>query len=104
MQCSRQADSHQSSRVLHIGDRIVFTGDMEMSRAEIEALATAAGLRVTTSVSRKTFVVVAADPHSRPGKASNARRFDVPMVTEQVFVELLDRAQPPRNITIPAPA
>ena len=69
---------------------MVFTGDMDTSRAEIEAMATAAGLRVTDSVSRKTALVVAADPYSQSGKAATARTFGVRMVTEHVFLDLLD--------------
>jgi len=72
------------------GDRVVFTGDMDISRAEIEALATAAGLRVTTAVSAKTALIVAADPYSQSGKANQARKLGVRMVTEQVFLDLLD--------------
>jgi DNA polymerase-3 subunit epsilon len=79
------------SRLLRPGDRVVFTGDMDTSRTEIEALATASGLRVTTSVSRKTALVVSADPYSQSGKASTARTLGVRMVTEHVF---LDHASP----------
>lgn len=84
-----------STAPLHAGDRVVFTGDMDMSRAEIEALADEAGLRVTNSVSAKTALVVAADPYSQSGKASLARKLGVRMVTERVFVNhLIDRVQP----------
>ena len=86
------------------GDRVVFTGDMDMSRAEIEALATAAGLRVTTAVSAKTALIVAADPYSQSGKASQARKLGVRMVTEQVFLDLLDHVQQSRNTMPPAQA
>ena len=53
---------------LHCGDRVVFTGDMDISRAEIETRATRAGLHATSSVSRKTALVVAADPYSQSGR------------------------------------
>jgi DNA polymerase III subunit epsilon len=72
------------------GDKVVFTGDLDMNRADIEALATAAGLRVTTSVSTKTALVVAADPYTQSGKANTARRLGIRLVTEQVFLYLLD--------------
>lgn len=81
--------NHDPSRLLRVGDRVVFTGDMDTSRAEIEAMATAAGLRVAGSVSRKTALVVAADPYSQSGKAATARTFGVRMVTEHVFLDLL---------------
>jgi DNA polymerase-3 subunit epsilon len=82
------------SRLLQPGDRVVFTGDMDTSRTEIEALATAAGLRVTTSVSRKTALVVAADPCSQSGKAATARTLGIRMVTEHVFLDLLNHTRP----------
>ena len=81
---------------------MVFTGDMDSSRTEIEALATAAGLRVTTSVSRKTALVVAADPYSQSGKAATARTLGVRLVTEHVFLDLLHHTQ--QNTAPAAPA
>ena len=90
------------ARLLQPGDRVAFTGDMDTSRTEIEALATAAGLRVTTSVTRKTALVVAADPYSQSGKAATARTLGIRMVTEHVFLDLLN--QPHQNATAAAPA
>lgn len=87
------APHRDPSRLLQPGDRVVFTGEMDTSRTEIEALATAAGLRVTTSVSRKTALVVAADPYSQSGKAATARTLGVRMVTEHVFLDLLHHTQ-----------
>jgi len=81
------------SRLLQAGDRVVFTGDMDTSRTEIEALATAAGLRVTTSVSRKTALVVAADPYSQSGKAATARTLGIRMITEHVFLDLINHTR-----------
>jgi DNA polymerase-3 subunit epsilon len=85
---------HQStvprSALLQPGDRVVFSGDMGISRSEIEELATAAGLHVTSSVSGKTALVVAADPYSQSGKARLARELGVRMVTEQVFLHMID--------------
>jgi DNA polymerase III subunit epsilon len=51
--CTAIALNRDPSRLLQAGDRVVFTGDMDTSRTEIEALATADGLRVTSSVSRR---------------------------------------------------
>jgi DNA polymerase-3 subunit epsilon len=79
---------------LREGDRVVFTGDMSISRSEIEALATAAGLRVTGSVSAKTALVVAADPYSQSAKTRRASELGVRMVAEQVFLKLLDDMRP----------
>ena len=66
-----RANGHEPP-ALSPSDKIVFTGDMDMNRADIEALATAAGLRVTSSVNSKTSLVVAADPYTQSGKASTA--------------------------------
>ena len=81
---------------------MAFTGDMDTSRTEIEALATAAGLRVTSAVSRKTALVVAADPYSQSGKAATARTLGVRIVTEHVFLDLLNHTR--QNATTAAPA
>ena len=83
---------------LRPGDRVVFTGDMTMNRSEIEELATAAGLYVTSAVSARTTLVVAADPHSQSGKARQARDRSVRMVTEQVFLHMLEQMQPSDGI------
>jgi DNA polymerase-3 subunit epsilon len=94
---ARHVSQHPTGHLppaLHTGDRVVFTGDMDMTRADIEALARAAGLRVTTAVSGKTTLVVAADPYSQSGKATTARQLGIRLVTEQVFLHLLDHIEP----------
>ncbi|MFR9802546.1 exonuclease domain-containing protein [Pseudonocardia sp. RS010] len=77
------------------GDRVVLTGQMRRGRAEITAEARDAGLTMTTSVSRQTKVVVAADPDSLSGKAKNARLLGVPVVSEETFMRVL--AELPRS-------
>lgn len=76
------------------GDRVVLTGDMCLPRSQIEGMAAAAGLRVTGAVSGKTALVVTADPYSQSGKAKQARELGVRMVTDQVFLHMLDEMQP----------
>jgi DNA polymerase-3 subunit epsilon len=75
---------------LRPGDKIVLTGTMRRGRAEIQDRATSAGLRVTTGVSKKTRVLVAADPDSLSGKAKDARALGVPVVGEDRFLNALD--------------
>lgn len=75
---------------LSTGDRVVFTGDTHLARSRLEAMAARAGLRVTSSVSGKTAMLVAADPCSQSGKAKAARERGVRVVAEQVFLYLLD--------------
>jgi DNA polymerase-3 subunit epsilon len=76
--------------ILRAGDKVVLTGTMRHGRDEIKAQATAAGLRVTTAVSRKTRVVAAADPDSLSGKAKDARTLGIPVVGENAFLRALD--------------
>ena len=71
------------------GDRVVFTGDMRRERAEWEERARAAGLE-PGGVTKRTKVVVAADPNSRSGKAAKARGYGIPIVTEAAFENLLN--------------
>lgn len=75
---------------LRPGDKVVLTGTMRRPRTEIAEQATAAGLRVTSTVSRKTRVVAAADPDSMSRKARNARACGVPVVSEDAFLRALD--------------
>ncbi len=71
------------------GDRVVFTGDMDLPRSEWIARAEAAGL-VVGGVTKATKIVVAADPDSLSGKAGKARAYGIPVVTEDAFARLLD--------------
>lgn len=74
---------------LRPGDTVVLTGTMQRGRAEITAQARSAGLRITSAVSRRTTVVVAADADSPSGKARDARDLGVPVVNEQTFLRVL---------------
>jgi DNA polymerase-3 subunit epsilon len=60
-------------------------------RDELEMRAANDGLRVTSAVSRKTGLVVAADPDSESAKARRARELGVPLIAEPVFLAMLDR-------------
>lgn len=75
---------------LAVGDRIVFTGEMERDRDQLTKLAEGAGLRVTGAVSGKTALLVTSDPLSQSGKARRARELGVRVVTEQVFLYLAE--------------
>ncbi len=73
---------------LNPGDRVVFTGDMLRERHEWEAIARSHGLD-PGGVTKKTKVLVAADPNSLSGKAGKARAYGVPIITEAAFAKLL---------------
>ncbi len=72
------------------GDRVVFTGEMSRPRAELEEQAIRAGLVPTGSISRRTAMLVIADPHSQSGKARRARDLGVRLVSERVFDEICE--------------
>lgn len=76
---------------LHPGDAVVFTGDAPgVDRSELEYQARTLGLRVTSAVSGKTSLVVAADPDSISGKARKARDLGVPIVDYPTYMGMLD--------------
>lgn len=71
------------------GDKVVFTGAMTRSRADLEESARNAGLVPASSVSKQTAVLVCADPHSQSGKAAKARALGVRVISEAVYWESL---------------
>lgn len=74
---------------LQAGDIVVFTGQMSQPREVFERRAEAAGLVVGSNVTKKTSVVVAADPESFSGKARKACSYGIPVVAEDAFEALL---------------
>jgi DNA polymerase-3 subunit epsilon len=84
--------SHE--RLLCVGMRVCFTGEMSLDRAELERRAVAAGLRVTGSVSGKTDVLVVADAASMSTKARRARELGIRVIAEPVFLNLLEQIEP----------
>src|SRR5690606_38051622 len=63
------------------GDEVVLTGSMTRTREAWEADARAAGLSPWPYVTRRTRLLVAADPDSPSTKARTARRHGIPLVT-----------------------
>ncbi|WP_033437889.1 exonuclease domain-containing protein [Saccharothrix sp. NRRL B-16314] len=78
---------------LEAGDRVVFTGQMDLPREVWEQRALEAGLTVQDNVTKKTRLVVAADPDSLSGKAKKASRYGIPIVTEDAFARILGTAR-----------
>ncbi len=72
------------------GDAIVFTGEaLGMEREELTSQARALGLKVRSMVSRKTTLLVAADPDSLSGKARKAREVGVPIVDYETYRKMI---------------
>ena len=71
------------------GDLVVFTGEMCVPREVWESRALSAGLAVKGGVTKKTALVIAADPDSLSGKAEKARGYGIPVVSEDLFAGLL---------------
>lgn len=70
------------------GDRIALTGSMDLPRETWESRAVSHGL-LTGGVSKKTVLVVAADPNSRSGKARRASELGIPIISEKQFATLI---------------
>lgn len=100
----RALDPHRATRILFEprtrpiplaqfalapGDVVVLTGEMRRPRAAWEAELRAAGLVVDSAVTRRTRLLVAADPDSLSGKARKARDYDVLIVSEPTLESLL---------------
>jgi DNA polymerase III subunit epsilon len=74
---------------LEPGDKVVFTGEFGVvSREGAIVDAERAGLRVMSSVSRKTKLLVAGDPDSISSKARKARECGVPIVEYGAYLKL----------------
>lgn len=76
--------------VLTAGMSVVLTGSMKLDRAAWIERAHAAGLTVCPGITRKTELLVAADPDTLSGKAKQARQYKIPVVSEEAFARALD--------------
>lgn len=84
------------------GDIVVLTGEMSVPRAVWEERAAQAGLSVGNSVTKKTKLLIAADPDSPSGKAKKARQYGIPVVTEAAFGRFVE-CMPRPVLSRPAP-
>ncbi|GAY16236.1 exonuclease domain-containing protein [Mycobacterium sp. shizuoka-1] len=74
--------------VIAAGDVLCLTGTMCRPRSEWEAELERRGIQVG-SLTRRTRVLVAADPDSASGKAKKAREYGIPIITEVALARLL---------------
>lgn len=79
-----------------VGKRVCFTGALaskvngcEISREMAIRLAQDCGLVPTTGVSKKTDILVVADPYTMSGKAKKAREYGIRIVADRVFWKML---------------
>ena len=84
---------------LRPGDVVVFTGETAEPREVWKARAISAGLEVGRGVTRRTRLLVAADPDTMSGKAQKAARYGIPIVHPAAFRQMLpdQPATPPRS-------
>jgi DNA polymerase-3 subunit epsilon len=71
------------------GDIVVLTGEMQRPRAHWHDELTSRGFVPGAGVTKKSRLVVAADPDSLSGKARKARDYGIPVVTEAGLTSLL---------------
>jgi DNA polymerase-3 subunit epsilon len=87
--------THQEATGL-LEKRVCFTGECQchiagepISREMAEELATARGLIVADSVTKKLDILVVADPLTQSGKAEKARKYGIRILHEPVFWRML---------------
>ena len=81
----------------YFGKSFCFTGEFQtelegkrVSRSDLERYAENNGLVVKKGVTKSLDYLVAADPDSLSGKAKKARRYDIPVISEVVFFNLIN--------------
>ncbi|WP_035735408.1 exonuclease domain-containing protein [Glycomyces arizonensis] len=78
---------------LRRGDTVVLTGSFAESKQYWAERLAEAGLHVSGTVTKKTGLVIAADPDSMSGKATKARRYGIPVVGVEAVDLVLARLQ-----------
>ncbi|ANP73569.1 exonuclease domain-containing protein [Cryobacterium arcticum] len=86
------AEPAQARFMLTVGDIVVLTGEMQRPRADWHAELIHRGFVPGAGVTKKSRLVVAADPDSLSGKARKARDYGIPVVSEAGLSSLLERA------------
>lgn len=75
---------------LAIGSSVCFTGEMSLPRPALSDRAVNCGLIVKSGISKKLDVLVVADSDSMSGKAQKAREIGIRIVSESVFLGMLE--------------
>jgi DNA polymerase-3 subunit epsilon len=81
--------ANSGSSVLRKGDLVVLTGTMQPPKEQVAKQIEAFGAQVADSLTKKTNLLVAADPNTLSGKGQKARTWGIPIVsTSQLLSEL----------------
>ena len=73
------------------GMTFVITGKLSKKRDDIKKDIENHGGKVTGSVSSKTNYLVCNDKNSTTGKSSDAKKLNIPIITEEELMMLLDK-------------
>jgi DNA polymerase-3 subunit epsilon len=93
---------YETGKPLKQGMRVAFSGDTSVDRELLEDRAVEAGLHVSTSLSRRTSLLVTNDPDSGTSKAVKARQYGTPVIDEAAFGQLLRDVEPAAEAAAPA--
>lgn len=72
------------------GKSFCFTGAMEYSRKDLQAMVTAHGGTNLDSVTKNLAYLVIADPNSTSGKAKKARELGITLISPEQFLEMVN--------------
>ncbi|MFC9530302.1 TerD family protein [Streptomyces sp. NPDC056975] len=89
---------------LRQGMKVAITGETTCARAELIGRGVAAGLNMMGSVSHHTSVLVTNEPTSGSAKAQRAAAEGVPVIDEDVFLQLLSDVEAGATHQAPGPA
>ncbi|MFJ4027456.1 exonuclease domain-containing protein [Paenarthrobacter sp. NPDC089989] len=82
-------DSGPVTGKITLGSTLVLTGAMTRERSELSSFLTEMGYVVAERATKKTDLVIAADPDSLSGKAAKARQYGIPVVAENFLYDVL---------------
>lgn len=88
-QASRAVQRDTRPTALSTADVVVMTGELWAPRDEIASRLQAEGVTVAPAVTKKTTLLVAADPDSLSGKARKARQYGIPVMSGEELRRLL---------------
>lgn len=79
----------KSESILSVGDVVVLTGTMQPPKEQVAKQIEEFGAQVADSLTKRTSLLVAADPNTLSGKGQKARTWGIPIVsTAQLLSEL----------------